>query len=284
VKEIESRQFDFVLFTPDGAACHSPEGTQLLRELGSAIRHTNAVMIMCAVGIGLREHILAITGLPGARLLEGTLGNISHQANAELRHHTPTNPELLASASIAYRHFSGKVGFMLVPTPRQAAKEFIKLYDRCGISRCVLTNAAMYQIYTNAFFAFTLSAELAGWPDVAGLAANRQLMSRCIRVMKEIAGLPRFGWTGRLVRLLLSQMMLIAILRKAERDFLPLDFMTFNRFHHGVKVLVQDVEVLNNCLSEGRAHGRAMFALDDLLREFAKYSDQHRIQNQRSME
>ena len=266
--EVEPQQFDFVLFTPDGAACHSPEGTQLLRELGAAILNTTAVMIMCAVGIGLREHILAATGLPEERLLEGTLGNVGHQASAEMIQHPPTYPALVASASIAYRHFSGKVGFMLVPEPRATAQRFISLYDRCGVSRCVPTNAAMYRIYTNAFFAFTLSAELAGWPDVAGLAANRRVMARCIGAMREIAGLPRFGWTGRIMRLLLSQTLLMAILRKVERDFLPLDFMTFNRFHHGVKVLAQDVEVLRNCLNEGRAHGRAMSSLDDLLRQF----------------
>jgi hypothetical protein len=46
---------------------------------------------------------------------------------------------------------------------------------------------------------------------------------------------------------------------------LPLDYQAFNRFHHGGKVRAQDVEILHDCLAEGRSTGHAMPALEDLL-------------------
>ena len=271
VDEVAACAFDYVILTLDGAACRNDDGVKLLRALGDAIRSTAAVVIFCGVGIGLREHLLTTLGLSDDRLLEGTLGNISHQVSAKLPVHSPTDPVLISQATMAYRHFSGTTGFTLVTLSKATAQKFAALYDRCGISRCALVNATFYRYYTNAFYCFTFTWDMAGWKDVANFAAQPELVSLCVAAMKDIASLSRFGCIGRLVRLVLSKRMFIKVVRKAERDFLPLDLAGFNRFHHGDKVLAQDIQLMNNCLNEGRAEGKSMAALDELLQKFAAH-------------
>ena len=269
--EVSQRGFDFVLLTLDAATCRSDEGAGLLRTLGDALRDTRAVMIFCGVGIGLRKYLAEATGLPTQRLLEGTLGNASHQSNARLPVHVPTDPAHLAQTSIAYRHFQKQVGFMLVPEPRDAARSFAALYDRCGISRCALVNAGVYRSYTNAFFCYTMTLELVGWPDTDGLKKRRLELHLCVAAMRDVLGLLQFGITGKLLRPLIGHRLLLKAVGKIERDVLPLDFAAFNRFHHGGKVLAQDVEVLRTCLREGERQGRAMKHLRELLRQFDQF-------------
>ena len=263
--EVAERQIDFLLLTPDATACRSADGTRLLQELGEAFRNTTTSFVMLAVGLGLREHVLTTTGLPAERLLEGTLGNAAHQTSAALLQHPPTDPALVAKASIAYRHFPNRVGFMLVPAPRAAAKRFAAIYDRCGVSRCTLLNAAIYRIYTNAFFCFTVTSELLGWPDAAALSRAGPMLSLCVRAARDIVGLSQFGVWGKAAGLMLSEKALLKMIGRFERDLRPLDFCAFNRFHHGDKVLAQDIEVLRVCLREGQSQGRSMASLGELL-------------------
>lgn len=277
--EIAEQEFDFVLFTPDAAACRSPDGCRLLKELGEAVRASPTSFIVLAVGLGLREHVLATTGLPAERVLEGTLGNAAHQTSAALRQHPPTDPSLVAKASIAYRHFPNRIGFMLVPAPRAAAKRFAALYDRCDVSRCTLINAAIYRIYTNAFFSFTVTSELLGWPDAAGFSRAGRLLALCVAAARDIVGLSQFGGWGRVAGWMLTEKRLLALIGRFERDLRPLDFSSFNRFHHGDKVLAQDLEVLRSCLREGRSQGRSMTALGELLRRY----DEHLVSRTRSV-
>jgi hypothetical protein len=42
-------------------------------------------------------------------------------------------------------------------------------------------------------------------------------------------------------------------------------YKDFNRFQHRSKVREQDIQVLRDCLASGRAQGRAMPALGELL-------------------
>jgi Ketopantoate reductase PanE/ApbA len=266
--EMASRQFDFILLTLDGASCYSEEGKKLLGDIGENILNASTQMIMCGVGIGLREHILNATGLPDHRLLEGTLGNASHQVSANLPIHPPTSETKLSEATMAYRHFPNRVGFMLAPGNREKALAFAALYNACNISKCSLINLSIYRIYTNIFFCYTVTCELTGWPDARGLAGKREMLSLCIGAMKEIVGLSQFGWIGKCVRPMLCKTLFIRTISKMEKDLLPLDFSAFNKFHHGGKVLAQDIQVLENCLHEGERQKKPMNNLRDLLLQF----------------
>lgn len=264
--EVAQQSFDYVLVTLDGAACRSGEGIALLQSLADAIRPTPALMMIGGVGVGLREHFLRTTGLPDDRLLHAVLGVLSHQvAAAHLPIHPPTNAELLSQASIAYRHFPNRVGLSVAAPIAAQARRFAGIYNRCTVSRCSVMGMTLYDIMGNVFFPLTAACELAGWPTTDALAANQALWSLCCKAFDEIIGLPQHGWIGKLLRLLMSPARYLKVLRKLERDALPLDFHQFNRFHHGGKVRAQDVQVMRNCLQSGESQGWQMPALRELL-------------------
>jgi ketopantoate reductase len=267
IAQVAAQHFDYVLVTFDGAACRSEEGTALLTELGDAIRGSDAVLIIG--GVGVREHYLKTTRLPEARLLEGTLGSLSYQVGrVTLPLHPPTDAAVLAQASVAYHHFDGIKGYMVSGQPAALAKAFAAVYDRCGISKCVIMNPDIFNILSTAFFPLTAVCDLAGWPDAAAMTANAELMRLCAGAMREISALPQHGFIGKLISLVIWPPVVGMLLKKLEQDSLPLDFHAFNKFHHGGKVRAQDIDVMRACAQSGAAQGKQMPALNELVRRY----------------
>jgi Ketopantoate reductase PanE/ApbA len=266
--------FDFIFVTLDGYACRTPSGSELLRELGTATRNSGARLIIGGVGTGLFEHVQQLTGYPAERLMQGSLGNLCHQvANANMPLHPPTNAALLASAHFAYHHFSNRVGFSLCAAPKKDAREFAALYERCGISRCQLSPPWAYTIITNMFYPLFATSQLAGWPSAAQLAANKELWSLNCAAVNEIIALHVPGWIAPIIRLLVGEKALFKLFQGIERSSLPLDFHAFNRFHHGAKVLAQDVQIMQNSIALGESRGKPMSALKELLQRLRQHFD-----------
>jgi hypothetical protein len=61
------------------------------------------------------------------------------------------------------------------------------------------------------------------------------------------------------------------MMRDFDRDARPIGFTAFNRFHHGGKVLDQDVQILENCIAVGERDGREMNAIRSLLDKWRDY-------------
>jgi len=260
-------RFDFVLVTLDGASCRSTEGIKLLTGIGDLIRGSEAVIIIC--GVGVRDHYLATTHLPESQILEGTLGSLSYQVDrVTLPLHPPTDPARLGQAAFAYHHFKGAPGFMLAAKPRAAAEAFAALYNKSGVSKATVMTAELYAIVSSAFFPITAICDLAGWPEANGIRTNKELMRLGSRAMREMIALPEHGWTGQLCAPLLRTPALDWLLKKMYQSSLPLDFHAFNRFHHGDKVRAQDLQVMQNCLASGLAQRRKLPALGELVARY----------------
>jgi hypothetical protein len=267
VEEAAQTSYDFVMVTMDGATCRGREATGLLEALGEAIRPTAAAVIVC--GIGVRAYIRDVMGLPDERIIEGTMRILSYQVDrVTLPLHPPTDPDSLAQASMAYRHVGGHDGFMVVDSPAGPARAFVELYNRSGVSRCQTVKQQLYTMFTRTAFPTFAVFDLAGWPNAEAMADNTELMSLCCRAIKEIMRLPEHGWPGKLGGLLMNRKLLSRMNIKAERSALPVDYQAFNRFHHGGKVREQDIGVMKQSLESGRAQGRAMPALAELVRRY----------------
>ena len=126
-----------------------------------------------------------------------------------------------------------------------------------------------YTMFTRSFFPVIAIYERAGWPDAATLVGNRELLSLGARAMGEILALPEHGWRGKLASLIMGPKTLAKTLTSMERNCLPLDYTAFNRFHHGGKVRAQNLQVMRHCAEAGRAQGRPMTALTELIESFA---------------
>jgi hypothetical protein len=272
VAELAQMRFQFVIVTLDGHSSRTEEGTALLRGLGDAIRASDTIVIMCGgYGIGLREHYLRAMRIAEDRLLSGFLDKFSHQANADLPVHAPTNPAHVARASVCYRHLANRIGFRLGTSNAAAARQFAALYNRCGVSRCGLMNPALVTIFSNAGFPVYAASEIAGWPNVATVVANKELWRLACRAQGEIMALPQHGWLGKLMALMAGSRGTANAHLQMERELLPLDYQAFNRFHHGGKVRAQNIEALRDCLAEGQRHGQPMAALQALLADLAAH-------------
>lgn len=257
---------DFILVTLDGAVSRTPEASATLRAIGAAIRNSTTTLIFGGVGVGLREHYLDTTGLPSERVLNGVLGLLSYQvARAEMPIIPPTQPELISKAYMAYVQFPNQVGFALEGSNAAAAKSFAEIYNRCSVSKCSVANKKMLDIMGNLPFAMFAVSELAGWPGLETLAKNKELWSLNCKAQAEVLGLSRFGWMGKLMRLVMTEKMHLKLWKKVEKDSLPMDFQAFNRFHHGGKVQPQDIEIMQNCVAIGEREGKAMSALKEVL-------------------
>ena len=260
---------DYVIVTLDGAATRGSEGTALLQALGKALGATEAVMIGGGVGVGLHQHYLDATGLPSARILMGVLGCFAYQVDrVDLPLHSPTNPELLTQADIAYRHYS-KTGLIVEGRPHQVAKRFAELYDRNGSTTCSVVEPHIYNIATNIPFPIYAGSELLGWRPASEMAKNKAIWRLIATAVREIARLDCHGWRGKLAAVVLTDWVVTKMWSTIDRKSLPLDHPAFNAFHHAGKVVVQDMEILQQSVAVGEAEGKSMAALKELIQRLS---------------
>lgn len=264
--DLRGQHFDFVLLTLDGATCRSDQGVATLTELGQALADTGTSLVINGVGIGLYEHIKTTTGFAGANLLEGTMKMFAYQVDAEGTPRPPAGDlDLHNSADIAYLNFADGVGFFVTSRPKQAARAFCALYNKSGVATCKRMPRSVYAMSSNMFFAFTVASELNGWKGTDALIAERDLWHLCCASQREIMGLRSHGLVGKLASSLLSDARLEKTMRDSDRNASAMGFTQFNRFHHGGKVLEQDIQILENCAAMGEREGRSMSATKSLL-------------------
>jgi len=227
--------------------------------------------VICGVGIGLYDQVKKCTGLSEDRLLRGTMGMYAYQVGqAEMPLPPPANRQLHDSADIAYYYMPSLRGFMLSSTPARASKGFTALYNRNGYVRCNRVPVKMYEMFTNSYFPFTIACEIDGWQGTDSLVANRELWQLCCQSQREIMGLRQHGLMGKIAPLFMSNKRWEKMMRDTDDASLPIDATAFNKFHHGGKVLAQDVQVVENCLRAGEAEGRDMSATRALLARWSQ--------------
>lgn len=98
--------------------------------MGDIVRDSATTAIMCGFGSGIREHYLQVMRIPEDQLLRGILGTLSHQSNANLPVHKPTDPKQIAQAIVCYKYPMNSVDFQVQTNNKVAAKQLITLFNR----------------------------------------------------------------------------------------------------------------------------------------------------------
>jgi hypothetical protein len=258
VTDLAGRGFAFVIVTLDGHTSRTAQGEATLRAVGDLIRDTDTVVLMDGIGVGLREFYLETMRIGGDRLLLGFLGMLAHQGSAGLPGADPT-------ADICFVHPPNRTGFTIARSNPVAAKRFAELYDRSEVSRIGFLPAKVADVIGSAVFTVYAACDVAGWPPVAEVVADRELWALAVRAQREILTLPRNGWFGRVAAVLMGSRVTASFHLRQERDMRPMDVPAFNRFHHGGKVRAQDMDVLRDFTAEGERAGRPMTALRALI-------------------
>ncbi|HEY0693994.1 MAG TPA: 2-dehydropantoate 2-reductase N-terminal domain-containing protein [Kribbella sp.] len=274
VTEVGDRAYDYVVVTLDGASQRSVEGTALLNGLGNVIRDTAAVVIIGGVGFGLRQHGLDALGLAEERVISGALGFLAHQvASADLPAHPPTDPDVLARADMAYRHFGGG-SFAVEDRFPPVAERFKALYDACGVSHCDVLDHNQSPAQVATMFPIFAASELMGWPPAAQFTDHKDTWILAVDAAREVASVDEYGPAGQATAAQLSGESLTHLLTAYEEKALPLDLNAFNAMHHGGKVAQQDLELLRDHVAAGERQGKPMVALKLLIAELTAFRQQ----------
>ncbi|HET8709942.1 MAG TPA: hypothetical protein VFM32_01100, partial [Spongiibacteraceae bacterium] len=221
--------------------------------------------VICGVGIGLYEHVRDTTGFGENNLLEGSMKMFAYQVGRPNSPQPSSDIELHNSADIAYLFFPDRIGFFLAAKPKNAAQAFAQAWKNSGTIFCKLMPPKVYEVFSNTFFPFTVACELTGWAGTDALVNNREMWQLCCDAQREIMRLKQHGFMGKIFSWLMSNAKLEKMMRDMDRDATPMGFTAFNRFHHGGKVLEQDVQILENCAAAGAREGCTMSAVNKLL-------------------
>lgn len=270
-KELVGKHYDFVMLTLDGSTCRSEQGSATLNAIGRALADTGSHLLICGVGIGLYQHVKKITGFSESNLLQGTMRMFAYQvADWTYDVKPPTNKEQYLQADVAYLGFANRVGFFMSSSPGRASKAFSQLWNASGVSVCKRMPNNVYTGFSNAFFPFTVASEIDGWVGTESLIADQSLWALCCESQREILRLKNFGLAGRLMSKLMSDKRIEKMMREMDVGGERIGFTAFNHFHHGGKVLEQDIEVMRNCVAAGEQQGRNMSATKTLLEQWSQ--------------
>lgn len=268
MSEAVAEKFDYVLTTLDGNAMHSSEGMTLLRDLGNAIQATNAVFVCLGAAADIEEFIVKHTGIPIERCLFGSFSLLSHNVPLPGQHFDESiDQEGLASCVFAYTHLGGgNAGLMLTRTNRELALELAQVYGRSGVSTCtVLPNLRVADCTTfllsPAFVAFIVE----GWPEPEAMYKT-DTWQLAQKASMEIVALPQHGFLGKVIAALGGPLNLLTKMWDGTANSAaPLDFHAFNKFHHGGKVMAQDIDISRDLLSREEGRGRKLPMLRRLI-------------------
>src|SRR5262249_29617908 len=209
----------------------------------------------------LRPKFLSASGLSKEQVFNGGLYIAVYQVDRIcLPIHPPTNPGLLEQADFAYRQPT-PIGLFIDDSAREAAQRFAALYNASGISQCIMMSAQDYSTQVPAAFPIFMACHIAGWVTWKEFARDAALWTLTAAAVREIQDMSINGAAGQKAGKATTTESLINSWRQLEEMMLPLDFLEFNRFHHGGKVFEQDVRLLEDCIALGNAEGKPMSAL-----------------------
>ncbi|KAK4935626.1 hypothetical protein LTR10_023349 [Elasticomyces elasticus] len=259
-------KYDYILITLDGHALKNEVGLELVRTLGDVVRGTKTKVIIGTVFLDLRPWFLRTSGIDADKVTNGQLLIHAYEPKiVTLPLHEPTDAKLLAQADQAYTDKLGP-GFVVDDSSTAVAEGFAELYNASGISKCNVMPAAELGSFSSPMFAILAVSDLLGWPKYEDIDIEGELWTLAIQSMKEIQSLRVFGETGQTA----AQTTTAAGVRDQfvgiAKVMYPLDFVAFNKYHHGAKVNTQDRELLRLCISYGEADGKSMIATQELVK------------------
>lgn len=266
--EVATKKFDYVLTTLDGNAMHSDEGMALLRDLGNAVRATDAILVCLGAAQGIEEFFTKHTGIPIERCVFGSFSLLSHNIPLpDQRFDESIDQEALSGCVYAYTHLGkGKSGLVLTRTNRKLGLELAEVYGRSGVSSCmVMPNLRVMDCMTYFLAPSFVAFEIEGWPEPEDIYETES-WRLAQKATMELFALPQHGLSGKVVAALGGPLkMLTKMYKNMSKDAFPLDFYAFNKFHHGGKVVAQDISMARDALSREEGRGRNLPNLRGLI-------------------
>ncbi|KAF2684025.1 hypothetical protein K458DRAFT_36429 [Lentithecium fluviatile CBS 122367] len=263
--EVAGERFLFVFDTLDGHTARSEGGTSTLKAVGELIRETEAFVLYDAIGLDMEEHYAKSMSIGKERLLLA-MSMLTHQPTPMISIPSTADRELVKQADLLYDGFPGHLGLMVFNTRPKLVKTLQATYAKNGKLKVAVHPAFLSAILPIGMLHLVVW-NIDGYRPFPHLKANNELWGLMLRAQRETLALPRFGWTGWVFSWVLGSWATARLLFQAQVDgALPMAFHEFNAFHHGGKVVKQDIAMLEDIAAEGERVGRKMVALREVVR------------------
>ena len=220
---------------------------------------------MCydAVGLDMEEYYAETMRLPKERFIM-VVSMLAHQPISLISIPPSANHALVAKADILYVPNSGDVGIMALKKRAELARRFKDMYEKNGSLKVQIMPGFLEQAMAVVMM-YLVAWKADGFQSLEHLRGNTELWNTILKAQNEILSLKRFGWTGWFLSWVLGSWATYKVMKAPAEGASPMDYREFNAFHHGDKVVRQDVAVLRDLVKEGEGEGKKMEALRGIL-------------------
>ncbi|KAF1994060.1 hypothetical protein P154DRAFT_527301 [Amniculicola lignicola CBS 123094] len=273
--EVTAEEFYCIFDTLDGYTARSEGGMATLKAVGELIHdHPATFVVYDAVGLDIDVHYATTMGISKDRLtFAGSM--LAHQPTKSISLPASADADLAAQADILYSYASGNYGLTMFNTRPNLTKALGKVYNKHEKLRIQVVPAFIAPTGTLLAILQLMSWSMDGFQEFAHFRSNKELWNLLLKGQKEILTLPRFGWTGWLLSWLLgSSWVTLKMMTEPAKTALPLQYHEFNAFHHGGKVIKQDIKMLQDLVAEGEKEDHKMVALREICRRMEKGEDE----------
>lgn len=267
--EVAGEEFYCVFDTLDGHTAQSEGGVATIKSVGDLIRkYPKTFVVYDAVGADIEQHYASTMGIPKSRLVFG-ISMLAHQPSTMISVPPTATPELVAQANLLYSSFGADTGLVIINKDVELTKLMEAVYNQNGrlkIQRQPVIVGDLVMLGMVQLVVWHIEDWVA-WPR---LREARDSWALLIRAEKEILSLPRYGWTGWVLSWFIGSWATAKMIETPANDAWPLAYHEFNAFHHGNKVVKQDVQGLEELLAEGEKAKLKMPALEEICRQARK--------------
>ncbi|KAJ4355616.1 uncharacterized protein N0V89_003636 [Didymosphaeria variabile] len=264
--EVANEEFYCVLDTLDGHTAQSEGGVATLKSVGDLIRNAPKTFVAYdAIGADMEQHYASTLGIPKERLVL-VLSMLAHQPTPMISVPPKANRELIAQADLLFSPLAKDTGLAVVNKNVELTKKIEAVYNKNGrlkidrqhaiVGNLVMLGMVQLVVWNNE-----------GWPAWPQFKDRGESWALLLRAQKEVLTLPRFGWTGWILSWFIGSWATAKMIEIPTNGALPLAYHEFNAFHHGNKVVKQDVEVLEELITAGEKAKVKMPALREICRQ-----------------
>lgn len=264
--EVAGEEFYCVFDTLDGHTAQSEGGVATLKSVGDLIRNVPKTFVMYdAVGADIEQHYASTMGISKERLVL-VLSMLAHQPTPMISVPSSANRDLIAQADLLYSHLGTDSGLAVVNKNAELTKKIEAVYNQNGRLKIQRQPAIVGDIVMLAMVQLVVW-HIEGWPESSRSLRSSKSWALLIRAQQEILSLPRFGWTGWILSWLFGSWATAKMIDNPIKDAFPLAYHEFNAFHHGNKVIQQDVQALEDLVAQGEKAKVKMVATQEICRQ-----------------
>lgn len=203
------------------------------------------------MGIPKDRHILALSML-------------AHQPTTMISFPERAEKGVITQADMLYRPHAGGIGLVVFKSNAHLCKRLSEVYSHDNKLK-VLIVPRFLEVFIDLTMVLLAAWFVDGFRPLDRLRTNTMLWELMMNAQRDVLGLPKFGWLGWVLRWLIGSWVTENYLFRPLADpMAPLPMHEFQSFHHGGKVVQQDLKYIMGLVEEGKKVGREMSALEEL--------------------